>query len=96
MSKIQKAPVMEPRIVCAANRYKNGIIIIGVRHWDEFMHAQSEAYGLQYAGHPEQGFIDQNCKFYTREEARKLAESNGQRIASCGGDSKELYSENLY
>lgn len=96
MSDVQKAPVTEPRLVCAANKYADGTIIIGVRHWDTFMCDQADAYGKGDLGQPEQGFIDQRGHFYTRVEARRLAEQNGQRIASCGGDENELYSENLY
>lgn len=86
---------MDRRIVCAANKWDDGTIIIGVRHWDKFMHKQADAYGISSKKH-EQGFIDQYGVFMTREEALELALKNGQRIRRCGGDSKELYSENLY
>ncbi len=88
-----------PRIVCAANRTRfTGEVVIGVRHYDSFM--------LRYykdncvMGDPvDQGFIDQYGVFYTRTEAWKIAETNGQIINRCGGDTANggtLFSENLY
>jgi hypothetical protein len=44
----------------------------------------------------EQGFVDQHGKFYTRDEAWKIAEANGQLFRRFDGDGVDLYSENLY
>lgn len=44
----------------------------------------------------EQGFIDQHGNFYSREEAWKIAQANGQIIRRVGGDEGRLFSENLY
>jgi hypothetical protein len=85
-----------PRIVCAANRHrKSGLIVCAPRHFDATMHAVL----LQLDGDwrtSEQGFVDQHGKFYTREEAWKIAEANGQLLRRFGGDGVDLYSENLY
>lgn len=86
---------MNPRIVCAANRFENGPILIGARHFDQHMHIQANYMGVKGSEPHEQGFIDQYGKFYSRTEAWDLAEKNGQIIRGCGCDG-ELYSENLY
>lgn len=97
------------RIVCAANQYKN-ILILGPRHWDSTMHT---AYKVLRLGHEsidkdtpfplshefEQGFIDRHGNYKTRQEAWSIAIYAGQIIRRCGGDTCEggtLYSENLY
>ena len=90
---------MEARIVCAANRFKDGLILVGARHWDMLMHRQMDAIGRDDREQPEQGFVDQFGAFYSRTEAWKIAEANGQIIRRCGGDTENggtLYSENLY
>lgn len=86
------------RVVCAANRDLCGLVIIGVRHWDVFMHVQG---GTQpwCPGEHEQGFIDQFGVFMSRTEAWQVAEAAGQIIRRVGGDDADggtLYSENLY
>lgn len=88
-----------PRIVCAANKHPtNGRIICGARHYDSVMRAQMEASeGFDSWRGCEQGFIDQHCHFYSREEAKVIAEKNGQVIAKAGSyTGKDLFSENLY
>ena len=97
-SKYANLPSM-PRIVCAANRLDNGMLIVGARHYDSVMHATIN--GLTSAGMDvnkdcDQGFIDQFGNFYTREEAWEIADFNGQIIRRVGGDGCRLYSENLY
>jgi hypothetical protein len=88
---------VEPRLVCAANKYEDGTIIIGVRHYDRFMQAQLDNLPRLYKMPPaEQGFIDQFGMFYTRVQALVLAEKNNQIIRHCGGDGNKLFSENLY
>lgn len=78
------------RVVCAALRSKtHGNIVCGPRHWDALCRGTSKD-GW------EQGFVDQFCKYMTREEALHVALANGQIIRRCGGDDQELFSENLY
>jgi hypothetical protein len=51
--------------------------------------------GIEFWKNCDQGFIDQRGKFWTREEAWVIAETNGQikyRVSIEG----TLYSENLY
>ncbi len=89
----------EQRIVCAANKDKfTGNIIIGLRHWDKFMHEQADAQG--WCGDPvEQGFLDNFGKFLTRTEAWVVAKNANQIIYEVGGnqiDGGTLFSENLY
>lgn len=87
----------KPRIVAAANRSSvDGILIVGARHFDACMRGQIKAMGRNHTEFYEQGFIDQHCRFYTREEAHGVASENGQIIRRCGGDEGTLFSENLY
>jgi hypothetical protein len=102
---LNTAPVMKhdnespgQRIVCAANRYSNGRIILGARHFDQFMVMQLEAEpttNWKALGH-EQGFVCNRYKFHTREEALKIAKEAGQIMRRCGNDEDELFNENLY
>jgi hypothetical protein len=90
--------VDEVRIVCAANRCGvTGTIILGLRHWDEFMHQQADNLpdAFNRPGLEEQGFIDNRRNFLSREEAFELAASNGQMLAAPFHPG-ELFSENLY
>ena len=86
---------MNPRIVCAANRFENGPLLIGARHFDQHMHVQANYLGVKGTEPHEQGFIDQYGRFYSRKDAWGIAEKNGQIIRRCGCDG-ELFSENLY
>lgn len=86
------------RVVCAANRDASGRVIVGVRHWDDFMHTQADSQPWGVGDH-DQGFIDQFGAFMSRTEAWKVAEAAGQIIRRVGGDAVDggtLYSENLY
>ena len=70
----------QPRyIVCAAIR-NSGRIICGARHFDSIMRRQLEIMGIERNSFQcwQQGFIDNNSQFYTREEALKLALEMGQ------------------
>lgn len=100
-------PLAPSRIVCAAMRFPDGTIVVGPRHWDQTMRATADRLGLiekrrsglEVVGSEEQGFIDQHGKFFTRQEAWKIAEANRQIYRRCGGDDAHggtLYSENLY
>ena len=86
------------RVVCAANRFPDGLILCGARHWDSLMCAQATALGIK-GGNEEQGFIDQYGVFMDRKEAMQVAKDAGQAIDirfGCGGDELTLYSEGLY
>lgn len=87
-------------IVTSANRYDNGLMLIGLRHWDEHMHVQALAYReagiLPTDRDPVQGFLDNKGNFLTRRQAKIVAEKAGQIIRRVGGDEEELYSENIY
>ncbi len=85
------------RVVCAAMKMKDGLIVTGVRHFSPDMRATLlRIYGERYKFEvTEQGFIDTRGRFLTRAEAWKAAERHGQirrQVSSPG----ELYSENLY
>lgn len=95
------------RVVCAANRDESGAVILGPRHWDEFMQ-EAYTYWKIATCHMakdmrfmEQGFIDQHGLFMTREEAYLVAARACQIKRSVGGDMSpegvgKLFSENLY
>lgn len=91
----------KPRLVCAANRYKD-LIILGTRHYSPTMHISVDAFGgvdilYEYAdGDHEQGFVDQYGRFWSREEAKIHAMENGQLIHPENCPSKDLFSEGLY
>lgn len=88
------------RIVCAANLYGDGTLIVGARHFDNVMRNTMEKINPDWSfwkklGH-EQGFIDKFGNFHSREQAHKIAEEANQIVRRCGGDEEELFSENLY
>lgn len=91
----------QERIVCAANRLKDGTILLGVRHWDTLM---VETYkrlkvvetDLDRAG-AEQGFMTNKRRFVTRKEAMVIAKEQNQIYDPKGTyDPATLYSECLY
>ncbi|MHB0965537.1 MAG: hypothetical protein ACYC36_03695 [Bellilinea sp.] len=92
------------RVVCAAIRASDGHILLGIRHYSRDMHEQIEARrdGKKFLHrHDEdQGFVDQNGVFMTREEAYQVADAQGQiwDWRSCGNglEGRKLYSEGLY
>lgn len=103
--------ILGRRVVCAANRNKNGDMILGARHWDMLMHSAHKVYmnQLDFIGKEvkditdfkEQGFINTWGEFLTRNQAWKVAEHNNQIINRVGGDMSDkgvgkLFSENLY
>ncbi len=87
-------------IVCAANKYPSGRIVLGVRHFDSLMHSVLRDSDFISPGRFEvQGFVDNKGEFLTRTEAWQVALEAGQIMRRCGGDTAEggtLYSENLY
>lgn len=84
------------RIVCAANKFSDGTIIVGARHYDMLMHNIIRLLPHLRELRCVQGFVDQKGNFLTREEAFDVALEQNQIIQRCGGDYKTLYSENLY
>lgn len=98
MKNSEKYPDVTEWVVCAACKNKDtGLIICGPRHLDSTMRAVMDATGGSTSGRDcEQGFINQWGDFLTREEALVIVQKNGQKRRSCGGDTKRLYSENLY
>ena len=83
-------------IVCAAIRNHAGLIIPGPRHFDETMHKLIDALGGDWRS-AEQGFIDQNGVFLTREEAKIVADDADQLVMpDIKWDEEKLYSEDLY
>ena len=100
MSNILERP---RRVVCAAIRAFDGEVLIGIRHYSEDMAAQmrvrrnGQKFHHRYGD--DQGFVDNNGEYMTRQEAWKVAEAAGQIIRRVGGDTSDggtLYSENLY
>ena len=84
------------RVVCAAIRNARGEIICGPRHFDATMHQTIRNHASTDWKGAEQGFVDQHGIFLNRKQALGVAEEAGQIIRRCGGDDKELFSENLY
>jgi hypothetical protein len=89
-----------PKVVCAACKFSNGLVIASVRHYDQVaakqIQAMFDAGIMNNKDVPIQGFLDKNGKFLTREEAWFAAVSNdqiNQDSRTCFGT---LYSENLY
>ena len=85
------------RIVCAALRSRiTGTVVPGPRHFDATMCALIQKLPPDNWLIAEHGFLDTHGQFLTRQEAWAVAEANGQIVHRCGGDAKELFSENLY
>lgn len=84
------------RVVCAANRFDDGTLIIGPRHFDMTMHDQIQARGLRGTDMDhEQGFIDQHGVFMSRKEAFIVA-TNANQLIRPAFQPDILFSENLY
>ena len=99
------------RVVSAAMRMKDGLIVPGVRHFSSDMRAvlhriYGDGYHRQVA---EQGFVDTHGNFLSREDAWKRADANGQiHLYDPSGKGPKipqpanqneigmLFSENLY
>lgn len=94
------------RIVCAACRWPDGHVILGIRHFSPDMRLSAALQGYDVAECREQGFVDQFGTYLTREEAFKIAMQQGQfrayqsAITTAFDISKiktdKLYSEDLY
>lgn len=91
------------KIVCAANKYSDGALILGVRHFDDLMRntmakINSDINYWKKLKH-EQGFIANDYNFYSREESMIIAKNANQQLdmeVANGENEKELFSEHLY
>ena len=95
-----QAQTIGHRIVCAANRYGT-IVVAGVRHHDMLMNETIRLYkehvGLDEEDKAEQGFVDNNGNFLSREEAWEVALVAGQILRRVGGDDRgRLFSDNMW
>ena len=93
--------VVGRRVVMAAMRHEDGRVIVSVRHFDALVHEfldilERGGENVKAWGHAEQGFIDNNTTFMSREEAWVVAKAANQIIRRVGGDGRQLFSENLY
>ena len=89
-------PVVLRRIVCAAIRHPGTRrLILGPRHYDPTMRRQIDE-SPYYWGDADQGFIDQFGAYHDRVDALRIAKEAGQIFRRCGGDERQLFSENLY
>ena len=97
----EKAPSTR-RVVCAAIRAEDGSLVLGARHYDLGMRAQIHRAGmgreLLCRRGPDQGFVDSDGTYLTREEAYSLAVDAGQlrQGASVCNTPGLLFSEDLY
>ena len=94
---IRDISIRDRYIVCAAIRHKaGGGIICGPRHFDSIMGNQIRNNAYKGWSDAEQGFVDQYGTFIDRKEALIIAKKKNQVVRKVGGDSEELFSENLY
>lgn len=84
------------RVVCAALRFPDGLVVCGPRHGDEIMRAQYKAAGKEHYRDAEQGFVTNLREYVTREQAYVLASAAGQIVNPQGGPEGRLHSEHLY
>ena len=89
------APAVDAKeiVICAAIKYKDGLIIRGHRHGDCAFDCDRPL-KKDFKGHI-QGFITSKNRFVTREEGRKLQDAAGiKSVDGYRGDT--LFSEDLY
>ena len=90
------------RVVCAAYKMEDGLIVTGIRHYSPEMRAIMERiYGEGYHLKVDRnfhngGFVDQYGTYLTREEAWVIAERNRQIIKDHDKCIGTLYSEHIY
>ena len=89
------------RIVAAAIKItkgaNTGLVICGVRHFDQLMIGQLEALGYKTrAPEAEQGFVDNDYKFLDREQAWNVANFANQIHFISGTMRGVLHSEDLW
>lgn len=94
---------MEERIVSAAMKMPNDIVVLCIRHSD--VHFQNiidvfskgnETTARNLSWNSEQGFITNKNRFVSRKEAWIIAETAGQIIRNKEQNVGTLYSEHLY
>lgn len=83
-------------VVCAANRYPDGLILTGIRHGCPIMNAQLRRMNPKPEGRPEQGFVDQWGNWMARDEALNVVKMTEQPLRYPIDKYDTLYSENLY
>jgi hypothetical protein len=81
-------------IVCAAIR-KDELIILGIRHFDDFMRKQISQM-LEICQDWEQGFMTNKSRFVTRDEAWTIAQARDQLRWGKDRSPGPLFSEDLY
>ncbi|MBF84509.1 MAG: hypothetical protein CL489_08550 [Acidobacteria bacterium] len=85
------------QVVCAANKYPCGTIVLGVRHFCPLMRQNIKAHGIKPTQMDMiQGFVDQWGNFMDREEALAVVKANGRFMRDTGFHSRELFTENCY
>lgn len=95
-------PEHHVRIVAAANRYPNNVIVVSARHHDLLMNTQlkilKEAGVIASTHTPDQGFIDNMGVYHDRESALIVATQAGQInfVRKKGSPENMLFSEDLY
>lgn len=85
------------RVVCAAVRLTNGIVIGSARHFDSVMDVTLSflsSVGISLTG--DCGFLNNKSEFMTREQAWVIAEKAGQIRKRLGQVPGILQSEDLY
>src|SRR5688572_25143627 len=96
------------RVVCAANHF-DGVIVLGLRHNDEFMQdavkrvtasmsgTEQMSFKVGIYGLSAQGFLTNRGRWVDRKQAYELASDQDQILRKTGGmNSKVLYSEDVY
>ena len=94
----------ERRVVCAAIRGRNGMLMLGIRHYSrdmaEQMYRRVDGHNFELRLDEDQGFVDQHGVWMDREEAYRVAKASGQPLdeSKCGRgiNGPRLYSEALY
>jgi len=83
------------KIVCAALKYEDGLVVVGPRHYDLTMRRFIDKQHQNMA--PVEGFIDQYGNFHDRYAALDIVRETGQSLDHKRNRSRtELYSEGLY
>ena len=93
---IDESSFIPRHVVCAANKYPDGLILVGVRHSCPTMRAQLDRMDPKPEGIAEQGFIDQWGNWMGRDEALFVVKANNQPLRYPADEWDTLYSENLY
>ena len=90
---------MKPtKIVCAAIRLEDGLVISSARHYDTIMRAVCKQLEPTYGKAvwaAEQGFVDNQGRFLNRKTAYVVA-MEADQISECKLTGQDLFSEDLY